>query len=671
LSKHVEYGNESITALKGADRVRKRPAVIFGSDGIEGCQHSIFEIISNSIDEARQGYGKQIEIIRHKDSSITVKDAARGAPVDYNPIERRYNWELLFCELYAGGKYENNEEDANYTYSLGLNGLGLCATQYASEYMDATVLREGFRYTLRFEKGENVGGLNKEPHEGRKTGTTITWRPDTAVFTDINVPLEWYKDMLKRQAIVNGGLVFVLKDEESGETFRFCYENGITDYINELAGENALTAPHFLNHETQGRDQEDKPEYKLKFEIAFCFSQDGGALEYYHNSSHLVYGGAPDKAVKAAFVSAIDGFLKTGGHYKKDEKKITFPDIEESLVLITNSFSTLISFENQTKKAITNKFIQTAMTDFLKAQLEIYFIENKADAVKLATSILANKRSRESAEKTRASLKKKLTGSIDLNNRVEKFVNCRTRDTAKRELYIVEGDSALGSCKLGRDADFQAIMPVRGKIFNCLKADYDRIFNNEIITDLLRVLGCGVELRGKRGRATASANKEAATFDINKLNWRRIVICTDADYDGYHIRTLILTMLYRLTPALIEEGKVFIAESPLYEITLTGKGKEETHFAYSEREKSEALDLAEKKGMRANIQRSKGLGENEPEMMWQTTMNPATRRLVQVIPTDAAKTHEMFEILLGDNLRGRKEFIEENGHLYIDLAETG
>ncbi|MCL2188396.1 MAG: toprim domain-containing protein [Defluviitaleaceae bacterium] len=671
MSKHVEYGNESITALKGADRVRKRPAVIFGSDGIEGCQHSIFEIISNSIDEARQGYGKQIEIIRHKDSSITVKDAARGAPVDYNPIERRYNWELLFCELYAGGKYENNEEDANYTYSLGLNGLGLCATQYASEYMDATVLREGFRYTLRFEKGENVGGLNKEPHEGRKTGTTITWRPDTAVFTDINVPLEWYKDMLKRQAIVNGGLVFVLKDEESGETFRFCYENGITDYINELAGENALTAPHFLNHETQGRDQEDKPEYKLKFEIAFCFSQDGGALEYYHNSSHLVYGGAPDKAVKAAFVSAIDGFLKTGGHYKKDEKKITFPDIEESLVLITNSFSTLISFENQTKKAITNKFIQTAMTDFLKAQLEIYFIENKADAVKLATSILANKRSRESAEKTRASLKKKLTGSIDLNNRVEKFVNCRTRDTAKRELYIVEGDSALGSCKLGRDADFQAIMPVRGKIFNCLKADYDRIFNNEIITDLLRVLGCGVELRGKRGRATASANKEAATFDINKLNWRRIVICTDADYDGYHIRTLILTMLYRLTPALIEEGKVFIAESPLYEITLTGKGKEETHFAYSEREKSEALDLAEKKGMRANIQRSKGLGENEPEMMWQTTMNPATRRLVQVIPTDAAKTHEMFEILLGDNLRGRKEFIEENGHLYIDLAETG
>jgi DNA gyrase subunit B len=253
---------------------------------------------------------------------------------------------------------------------------------------------------------------------------------------------------------------------------------------------------------------------------------------------------------------------------------------------------------------------------------------------------------------------------------VEKFVNCRSKDVDKRELYIVEGDSALGSCKLGRDAEFQAIMPVRGKIFNCLKADYDRIFNNEIITDLLRVLGCGVEIRhklGRRAKHPASGKNEASAFDINRLNWRRIVICTDADYDGYHIRTLVLTMLYRLTPELIERGKVFIAESPLYEIT-AGKN---TFFAYNDREKNEILAKQEKLNVKCHIQRSKGLGENEPEMMWQTTMNPATRRLVQVIPTDADKTHEMFEILLGDNLRGRKEFIEENGYLYIDMAETG
>ena len=664
MANHKEYGNESITALKGADRVRKRPAVIFGSDGIEGCQHAIFEIISNSIDEAREGYGKKIEITRHADFSVTVKDYGRGVPVDYNPIEERYNWELVFCELYAGGKYANNDDDAHYAFSLGLNGLGLCATQYSSEYMRAEIIREGWKYNLDFAKGEISGELQKEPFGGKTTGTTVNWRPDRDVFTDIAVPLEWYQDMLKRQAIVNDGLSFILHDEESGEDFHFEYENGIRDYIRELAGETALTDPHLLSQETQGRDREDQQEYRLKFDIIFCFSNDVNALEYYHNSSHLVYGGAPDKAVRLAFVSAVDAYLKNGGHYKKDEKKISFPDIEESLILITNSFSTQTSYENQTKKAINNKFIQEAMTEFLKKQLEFYFIEHKPDADRICAQVLANKRSRESVEKTRVALKKKLTGSIDLNNRVEKFVNCRTKDAKRRELYIVEGDSALGSCKLGRDAEFQAIMPVRGKIFNCLKADYNRILQNEIITDLMRVLGCGVEIKNKKSSKQA---KSASDFDINRLNWNRIIICTDADYDGYHIRTLILTMLYRLTPTLIERGKVFIAESPLYEIN-AGK---ETYFAYTEREKAEILAAAERAGKKYHLQRSKGLGENEPEMMWQTTMNPATRRLVQVIPTDAEKTQEMFEILLGDNLRGRKDFIEEFGHLYIDLSETG
>jgi len=655
-----EYGNESIKALKGAERVRNRPSVIFGSDGIEGCQHSIFEIISNSIDEAREGHGKKIEVTRHKDFSVTVRDYGRGAPVDYNPIEQKYNWELLFCELYAGGKYDNNEEDGNYAYSLGLNGLGLCATQYSSEYMNAEILQKGWRYNLRFEKGENVGGLKKEEYNGRKTGTIVTWRPDREVFTEIDVPLEWYQDILKRQAIVNAGLTFILLDEESSETFTFCYENGIRDHISDLAGETAFTEPYVLSHETKGRDREDKPEYKLKFDVAFCFSNEVNVLEYYHNSSYLAYGGAPDKAARNAFVWAIDTYIKSGSHYKKDEKRINFQDIEESLILIVNSFSTITSYENQTKKAITNRFIQEAMTDFLKKQLEVYFIENKTDADKLCAQVLANKRSRESADKTRLALKKKLTGSIDLNNRVEKFVNCRTKDVNRREIYIVEGDSALGSCKLGRDAEFQAIMPVRGKIFNCLKADYNRILQSDIITDLLRVLGCGVEIKQKQA-------KDISDFDINRLNWNRIIICTDADYDGYHIRTLILTMLYRLTPTLIQEGKVYIAESPLYEINV---GKD-TFFAYTESEKSKIIAKAENGGKKYRLQRSKGLGENEPEMMWQTTMNPETRRLVQVIPADAAKTSEMFEMLLGDNLKGRKAFIEEFGHLYIDLSETG
>ena len=648
------YNNESITSLKGADRVRLRPGVIFGSDGIEGCQHSVFEILSNSIDEAREGFGKKICVTRFADKSIMIQDFGRGIPVDFNPKEDRFNWELVFCELYAGGKYQNNSGE-NYEYSLGLNGLGTCATQYSSEYMDAEIFREGYRYSLHFEKGENVGGLIKEKANYETTGTTIKWRPDIDVFTDINISLDFFKDVLKKQAIVNAGLTFELFDEQSNETFTFVYENGINDYIKEINSEKGITDIYSMSTETRGRDRQDKPEYKLKFEVAFCFNNEVNLLEYYHNSSFLEYGGSPDKAVKTSFVYAIDKYIKANNLYKKDDKKITFVDIEDSLILVINSFSTITSYENQTKKSITNKFIQDAMTEYLKQQLEIYFIENKMEADKIANQVLANKRSRETAEKTRVSIRKKLTGNIDISNRVEKFVNCRSKDVTKREIYIVEGDSALGAVKLGRDSEFQAIIPVRGKILNCLKADYDKIFNSDIITDLLKVLGCGVEIKSKH-------NSDINSFDINQLKWSKIVICTDADVDGFQIRTLILTMLYRLVPTLIKEKKVFIAESPLYEITSSKK----TYFAYSDKEKNE---ITSKLSGKYKVQRSKGLGENQPEMMWETTMNPATRRLIQVMPEDVEKTQETFELLLGENLKGRKEFIEEFGYKYIDLSE--
>lgn len=655
-----EYTNESISSLKGADRVRLRPSVIFGSDGLEGCEHSVFEILSNAIDEAREGFGSKIEIVLGRDNDITVCDHGRGIPVDYNANEERYNWELLFCEMYAGGKYNNNGGD-NYEFSLGLNGLGLCATQYSSEFMDVTIFRDGYKYELKFEKGENVGGLKKEKTNVKSTGSTIHWKPDREVFTDIDIPVEYFQDVLKRQCIVNAGLTFELTDEKTGEKYTYCYENGIKDYINELSDGKNFTEVQYYTSEAKGRDRADKDEYRLKFELAFCFNNEVNALEYYHNSSHLEHGGSPDKAVRSAFVSAIDSYLKNNNLYNKNEKKIVFSDVEDSLVLIINSFSTITSYENQTKKSITNKFIQEYLTDYLKEQLGIYFIENKADADKIAKQILVNKRSRETAEKTRVNIKKKLTGSIDMNNRVEKFVNCRSKDVTKRELYIVEGDSALGSVMLGRDAEFQGIMPIRGKILNCLKANYDRIFKSDIITDLLKVIGCGVEIKAKH-----NTSKDLNSFDINNLRWDKIIICTDADVDGFQIRTLVLTMIYRLVPTLIEEHKVFIAESPLYEIT-AGKGKnEKTYFAYTEKEKA---DITAKIKGDYHIQRSKGLGVNEPEMMWQTTMNPETRRLIMVMPEDGKKTSEIFDMLLGDNLTGRKNHIETEGYKYIDLTE--
>ena len=665
MARKSTYDNESISSLKGADRVRKRPGVIFGSDGLEGCEHAVFEILSNAIDEARGGHGKLITVTRFADRSIQVEDQGRGCPVDWNEKEGRYNWELVFCELYAGGKYDN-ENSENYEFSLGLNGLGSCATQYASRYMDVTVWRDGKEYRLHFERGEIVGKLEVSDQTGNKkrTGTTIRWLPDLDVFTDIDIPADYYRDVMKRQAVVNAGVTFRLKNETGAgkfETEEFVYEHGIEDYIRELAGLDALTEPVFWEAERKGRDRADKPEYKVKLSVALCFSNKTALCEYYHNSSFLEHGGSPEKATRSAMVSAIDKYLRDNNKYAKGEAKITFPDVQDCLILVSSSFSTQTSYENQTKKAITNKFIQEAMTEFLRSRMEIYFIENREAAEKIAAQVLINKRSRETAERTRINQKKKLTEKIDIANRVQKFVDCRTKDVERREIYIVEGDSALGACKQSRDAEFQGLMPVRGKILNCLKADYPRIFKSDVITDLMKVLGCGVEVSGK-------AVKELNQFDLNNLRWSKVVICTDGDVDGFQIRTLILTMLYRLCPTLIREGYVYIAETPLFEITCKEKSGEKTWFAYSEKEKADILKKLE--GKKVNVQRSKGLGENDPEMMWMTTMSPETRRLIRVLPEDAEETARVFDLLLGDNLAGRKDYIAENGYKYLDMIDV-
>ena len=658
LAKKQEYGNESIKSLKGADRVRKRPAVIFGSDGLEGCEHSVFEIMSNSIDEAREGYGNRICVTRFLDGSVEVQDFGRGIPVDYNKNEDKYNWELLFCEMYAGGKYDNGGD--NYEFSLGLNGLGLCATQYASEYMEAEIHTDGYKYTLHFEKGENIGGLKKEKYDKKDTGTRIKWKPDLDVFTDINIPIEYFQETIKRQAIVNDGVKFILKNQTSAskfETFEYCYNDGIMDYVKEIAGDTAFTTPQYWECERKGKDREDLPEYKLKIKSAICFSLKNQLKEYYHNSSFLEHGGAPEKAFRSAFVNQINAYLKANNKYSKNDGQINIQDVEDCIIFVVSSFSTQTSYENQTKKAITNNFIQEAMTDFFRKQLEVYFIENKMDADKISNQVLINMRARIKAENTRKTLKTSLQSKMDMTNRIQKFVDCRSKDVDEREVFIVEGDSALGACKQARDASFQAIMPVRGKILNCLKSDYDKIFKSEIITDLIKVLGCGVEVKSK-------AAKDLSLFDINNLRWSKILICTDADVDGFHIRTLILTMIYRLMPKIIEAGKVYIAESPLYEVTC----KDQTYFAYNEKEMDEIKE--EIGDQKYTVQRSKGLGENEAEMMALTTMNPKTRRLIKVTPDDAQKTSEMFDLLLGDNLEGRKEYISDYGHLYLDAADV-
>ncbi|MBQ8383186.1 MAG: DNA topoisomerase [Clostridia bacterium] len=657
------YGDQSIQQLKGADRVRKRPAVIFGSDGLDGCEQAFFEILSNSVDEAREGFGNVIRITVYKDHSIEVEDSGRGVPLGYNEKEKRWNWDLIFCELYAGGKYENNNEGAVYQYSLGTNGLGACSTQYASAYMTVRSYDGKNLSEIHFKKGNPDGELSVNPiprSSEKKRGTIIHWLPDLDVFKAIDIPTEFFVETLKRQAVVNAGLHFHLRLEgaDGFEEMEYYYEKGIIDRVTELAGEKTITTPYYAQKETSGRDREDLPAYKLKMEVGFCFSNSAEIIEYYHNSSWLEHGGSPDKATRSAFVSGIDKYLKANNKYKKNESKVTFADIEDSLVLVSSSFSTATSYANQTKKAITNSFIASAMTEFLRQQLEVYFAENPLDAERIAAQILLNKRSREAAETTRLDVKKKLAGNTDMSNRVEKFVACRSKDPNRRELYIVEGDSAMTSCKLGRNAEFQAIIPVRGKTLNCLKSTYDKIFKNDIITDLLKVIGCGAEVKTRE--------KDVSPFDPDALKWDKIIICTDADVDGYQIRALLLTLFYRLLPTLLKIGKVYIAESPLYEINT----KDDTYFAYDEKERAEILSKLEEGKKKYTIQRSKGLGENEPDMMWKTTMNPASRRLIRVCESEAKETAALMDILLGDNLEGRKRFIAEHGAEYLSDVDV-
>ena len=655
-----EYGSQSISMLKGAERVRKRPAVIFGSDGLEGCQHSFFEILSNSVDEFREGYGKTIRVTVDSDHVMTVEDFGRGVPLDWNEKEQRYNWELVYCELYAGGKY-NNADGGAYEYSLGLNGLGACATQYASEFMEVTSYQKGTQYSIAFKKGEPVGELQIAPCSKTRTGTVVRWKSDADVFTETDIPFEFFCKTMKKQAVANAGLTLELKWFDTEGNVRdesFCYPNGIADYMAEMVNDTAFTPVQRLSCERVGRDRPDMPDYKLKIDFAFCFSNEVNFLEYYHNASFLEYGGCPDKATRSAFVYAIDKYCFEKSKYTKNESKITFDDIKNSLALVTNSFSTKTSYENQTKKAITNAFITKAMTDFFKQSLDAYFAENPAAADKICQQVLINKRSRESADQMRSSIKKKLNQPVDnFANSVEKFVNCRSKDADLCELYIVEGDSALSSCKLARNAEFQAIIPVRGKTLNCLKASPDKVLKNDIILDLIKVIGCGMEIKPQKG-------KNLSTFDLSQLRWSKIIICTDADVDGYQIRTLILTLFYSLLPTLIREGKVYIAETPLYEINC----KDDTYFAYNDAEKEEIVSKLQ--GKKFTIQRSKGLGENEPEMMSRTTMHPATRKLIRIMPEDEQKTYEMFDVLLGDNLQGRKEMIAMYGSKYYDLADV-
>ncbi len=648
------YSNESITSLKPVEAIRFRPGVMLGSADINGCIHAAFEILSNSVDEARAGFGDTINFTIHEDNSITVEDFGRGIPLDWNKNEERYNFELLYTEFYSGGKYFDN----NYSYSLGLNGLGAMACQCSSEWFDVESRRDKKIYKMHFEKGLPASELIIEKMKRhQRTGTIQTWKPDLEVFTEIEIPQSVIVDMLKTQAVVNAGLTINFSDERDGFTASYLYPEGILGYVNELAADEAMTTPYQFSGEGRGRDRADKDEYSVKADIAFCFSNMTQELKYFHNSSYLEHGGSPDKAVKNAFVAAFDKELKARNRYTAKEAKLTFGDIQDSLILVTNSFSTQTSYENQTKKAINNKFIQEFLVELIKNNLQIWFIEHKPDADKIIEQVLINKRSREQSETQRITVKKKLMEKTDVTNKVKKFVDCRSKDPEKRELFICEGDSALGSLLTARDPEYQALMPIRGKILNIQKASLQSVFASDIIMDLIRVMGCGIEVRGKK------LPKDIPQFDEERLKFNKVIITADMDVDGSHIVCLVTTMIYKLCPQLIERGYLYYAMTPLFEITdRTGKTPE-TLYAFSDAERDKMI--AGKDPKKVTIQRSKGLGENDAEMMAKF-ITPGTRRFIRITSAEAEEMEKWFDLFMGNDVAPRKQYIEAHGHEFMD-----
>ena len=659
MAGNSNYGQSAITSYKDEDQVRKRPSVIFGTNDEYGAAHGIYEIIANAIDEARAGYGTEIKVSIWEDGTVEVSDDGRGVPMDWNEKEQKFNWELVFCTLYASGKYDSS----NYGDALGLNGLGATAMQYASEFMDVYSTRDGKTSVMHFAKGRPAGDMQVIPAIREGSGTTIKFKPDSEVFINIRdmaLPPEYYVNILRRQAMLHAGLKIVFWHEKIGREVVMYYPNGIADFLGAVCERPLIKEVASYNDSKWGTDREEEDKYELKMRCAFTFSRETSLNELYHNGSHLYEGGVTLDALKFGVAKAFTDWGIEQGKLGKNDK-IQFKDVESILLFVgdTSAPGHRTYFKNQTKAAINNPFIKQQYFEFIYYCFRLWLTQNNTEGSRVFGEVLANKAAREEADKVSKKVVQSLSKGIGFGNKPKKFVDCRSKLPFERELFIVEGDSALGSCKLSRDAGFQAIMPVRGKIINCLKKDLSTILSSEIVIDLLKVFGCGIEAESKHIEGLPK-------FDIDKLNWGKIIICTDADLDGMQIRCLIITLIYRLCPSLLKKGKVFIAETPLFEISY---GKD-TRFAYTENEKTKILAEFEAAGVPMNkvkIQRSKGLGENDPEMMSISTMAPLTRRLVPVeFKEDDTDAAYYFNALLGDDLETRRILINE----YFELTKV-
>lgn len=627
--KQQEYNAEQIQVLEGLEPVRKRPGMYIGTTGPRGLHHLVYEVVDNSVDEALAGFCKSIDVIIHKDNSITVEDDGRGMPVDLHPKMKRPAVEVIHTVLHAGGKFGGG----GYKVSGGLHGVGASVVNALSETMEVEIKREGHIYRQTYSRGKITSDLTIVGDCGKKTGSRTTFKPDAEIFEETDFSYDTLEHRLREMAFLNKGIKITLKDEREGKKKSevFHYEGGIREFVKHQNKNKEVIHPDIIYFELQKDDHE--------VEIAMQYTDRYNEMILsYANNINTTEGGAHMVGFKSALTRVFNDYARKNKLIKDNEEGLAGEDVREGLTAIVSVKLTQPQFEGQTKTKLGNSemrgFVETTTNENLTAFLE----ENPQQAKAILEKCLRASRAREAARKARELTRRKsVLEGISLPG---KLADCSEKDPALSEIFLVEGDSAGGSAKQGRDRNRQAVLPLRGKILNVEKARLDKILNSEEIKNMITAFGCGI----------------GSDFNIEKLRYHKIIIMTDADVDGAHIRTLLLTFFYRYMTPLIENGHVYAAQPPLFQ---TKKNKD-VYYTYSEKEQEKLMASLSEKSGKPVIQRYKGLGEMDFHQLWETTMDFNNRTLIQITLDDATAADEIFTTLMGDKVPPRKKFIEEN-----------
>ncbi|MGI8498780.1 MAG: DNA topoisomerase (ATP-hydrolyzing) subunit B [Gemmatimonadaceae bacterium] len=637
--KPAQYDAEQIQVLKGLEAVRKRPGMYIGSTSERGLHHLVYEVVDNSIDEALAGFADRIEVVIHPDNSVRVTDNGRGIPVDMHPTEKIPGVELAMTVLHAGGKFDKS----NYKVSGGLHGVGVSVVNALSESLKVWVKRDGKEHYMDFKRGDTITKLKViGKAAARETGTVVWFKPDSTIFTDLIYKYDLLAGRLRELSFLNKGVTITLRDEREGqekeETFHA--KGGLKEFVQFLNATRKTLHPDVVYIETQRDD--------IGIELALQYNDGYNEVVFsFVNNINTHEGGTHLTGLKSALTRVINAYASRGNFLKKADYTLSGDDVREGLTAVLSIKVREPQFEGQTKTKLGNSEVESAVKSVVNEMLGQYLEEHPRFANAVIEKAVSAARAREAARKARDLTRKK--SALDIGNLPGKLADCTLTDAKLCELYLVEGDSAGGSAKQGRDRLFQAILPLRGKIINVEKARIDKVLSNEEIRTIITAIGSGIK----------------EEFSIENTRYHKIIIMTDADVDGAHIRTLLLTFFFRQMPELIDAGYVYIAQPPLYRVA---KGKEE-YYAYDEAERealTNRLGNGDGRGS-VNIQRYKGLGEMNPEQLWSTTMDPETRTILQVEMDDAVSANDIFQRLMGDEVEPRRKFIEDNAKFVRNL----